>query len=199
MKIAAALVSILVLAFPVMGQTQNEAGFTPSLVNPGFENPSIIGGAQPGAEPDKWFLFSSIPDKFVGVSDTRKKAGMQSLKLKAQAPTNAYEGIAQKFPAKAGKHYTFVIYAMSDLSNPLVGGSYGQISLEWHDDTGKEISRTHGPTWNFELPGSSWSKFLVEADAPENVAEGVAVVTFFGQDCNGQGAFYIDDCELDCR
>ena len=65
-----------------------------------------ISGIAPVAAGSVTVLRPSFPKTAFG-GDTRKKAGMQSLKLKAQAPTNAYEGIAQIFPAKAGKHYTY--------------------------------------------------------------------------------------------
>ena len=199
MKSVAVLVASLSLAATMTCQAQNDTNASMTLVNTGFENPSIVGGAQPGAQADKWFFFSSAADQNVGVSDTRKKGGMQSLKFKAQTASNAYDGVAQKFLAKSGGHYTFTVYLMSDPTDPLVGGAYGQISIEWHDNTGKEISRVHGPTWNFELASSNWTKFLVEGDAPENTAAGMAVITFFSQDSNGRGTFYADDCELNSR
>lgn len=175
------------------------AGTPVTLENPGFEKPDISSGAAVGAKPDAWFPFASTPVNKVGVSDARKKTGSQSLMFKAQTEPNAYQGMAQKFTAKSGAHYTFVIYAMGEANDPITGNAYGQIHFEFQDAAGKEIGRIHGPTWDFQLPSTRWEKFYVDADAPEGAASGSAVVTFFSQDCAGVGTFYVDDVELSTR
>ncbi|OQW96498.1 MAG: hypothetical protein BWK77_04435 [Verrucomicrobia bacterium A1] len=88
---------------------------------------------------------------------------------------------------------------MNDPADPLVGATFGQISIEWKDSEGAEISRTFGSTWNFQLSASRWEKFVVDADAPENAVKATAVITLFSQDSKGMGSFYVDDCELTDR
>lgn len=167
-----------------------------SMANGGFESPDIMKGAAQGTTPDNWFVFASVGTPSVGVTDSRRRDGSQSLKFQAPQSTNAFAGIAQSFDAIGENHYVFSIYVMSDPTDPLVGSSFGQVSIEWKNSSGAEISRTYGPTWNFELPSTRWERFLVEADAPADAVSGVAVVTFLTQDVNGRGTFFVDGCEL---
>lgn len=190
-----------VLAIAICGtaaaQDEAAAPATPTtLQNGGFEAPDISKGAEQLATPEGWFHFSSTPERKAGVSDARKRSGSQSLCFKAQSPQDSFQGLAYKFSANAGKPYSFTIYAMSDPADPLVGAAFGQVSFEWRDATGKEVSRTYGPTWNFELSSTKWEKITVDADAPEGATEGSAVVTFFAKDCKGMGTFFVDDAEL---
>jgi len=189
------LTGVLSLAVSVAARAQDQAPQT-TLQNTGFESPDISKGAEPMATPENWFHFSSTSEKKAGISDARKKSGSQALCFKAQAPQNSFEGLAQKFIAVSGKPYSFTVCIMSDPSDPLIGAAEGQVSFEWRDATGKEISRTYGPTWNFELASTKWEKITVDADAPEGATEGSAVITFFAKDCKGMGTFYVDDTEL---
>jgi hypothetical protein len=185
----------------VMAQEQAPETAAPAatLQNGGFESPDISKGAEQLATPDSWFHFSSTPERKAGVSDARKRSGSQSLCFKAQAPQDAFQGLAYKFNAVAGKPYSFTVYIMSDPADPLVGAAFGQLSFEWRDATGKELSRTYGPTWNFELSSTRWEKITVDADAPDGATEGSAVITSFAKDCKGVGSFFADDAELICR
>ena len=119
--------------------------------------------------------------------------------FQAQEPSDAFQGLAYKFPALSGKGYTFSLYVISDPANPVSGSSFGQISIEWRDATGKEIARNFGPTWNFELSSTQWERFTVNADAPAGAVEGSAVITFFAKDCKGAGSFFVDDTDLSCK
>lgn len=189
------LTGVLSLSVCTAAMAQDEAAKT-SLENAGFESPDISQGAKLMATPDGWFHFSSTPENKAGVSDARKRSGSQSMCFKAQTPEDAFEGVADKFSVVGGKPYSFTVYVMSDPADPLVGSSFGQISIEWRDATGKEITRSHGPTWNFELTSTQWEKFTVDGDAPEGATEGSAVITFFSKDCKGAGSFFVDDAEL---
>jgi hypothetical protein len=189
------LTGVLSLAVSVAAMAQDQ---TPqaTLQNAGFESPDISTGAEQMAAPESWFHFSSTPETKAGVSDARKRSGSQALCFKAQTPQNSFEGLVQKFSAVSGKPYSFTVYVMSDPADPLVGAAEGQVSFEWHDATGKEITRTYGPTWNFELSSTKWEKITVDADAPDGATEGSAVITFLAKDCKGLGTFYVDDAEL---
>ena len=197
-------VTTLVLAacIAVPGIAEENYNAPPEPRNLSFESPSLTSGEsdQEGVpKPEEWFWFSSIPEMGISVTDARRKQGLQSCAFKAQNQPEAYEGIAQRFAAIPGNHYTFVAYAMNDPQDPITGESYGQISLEWQDATGKEISRVYGPSWNFELPFNRWAKFIMAEAAPENASMGVVVITFFTRNCNGFGTFYIDDCGFSKR
>ena len=192
------LTGVLSLAVSATAMAQDQAPQTAkvALQNGGFESPDISKGAEQMATPDNWFHFSSTPEKKAGVSDARKRSGSQSVCFKAQTPQDSFQGLAQKFVAVSGKPYTFTICVMSDPADPLVSAAFGQVSFEWRDATGKEITRTYGPTWNFELSSSKWEKITVDADAPDGATEGSAVVAFFAKDCKGMGSFFVDDAEL---
>lgn len=90
----------------------------------------------------------------------------------------------------------FTVYARASASPPLIGGAYGQVSLEWQDANGVEISRIHGPIWADDLSPDRWTKFTVTGTAPEGASHGVAVVTFFSKQAAGFGTCYVDDCTL---
>ena len=192
------LTGVLALAVSATAMAQDQApqDTQATLKNSGFESPDISAGAEQLATPDSWFHFSSTPERKAGISDARKRSGSQALCFKAQAPQDSFQGLAQKFSAVAGKPYSFTVYIMSDPSDPLVGAAFGQVSFEWRDASGKEITRTYGPTWNFELSSTKWEKITVDADAPEGATEGSAVVTLFSKDCKGGGSFFVDDAEL---
>ncbi len=166
------------------------------LLNTGFEEPSIIGGGEIGETPDKWYHFASGKSPRPGVSQQKRRDGLQSCLLRCQELEDGYCGIAQKFPAVAGRRYEFTVYALNNVADSVVGESFGQVSLEWQDETGAEIDRTYGPTWSFQLSPLSWQRFEVGAIAPDGAFEGVAVVTFYGRDAVGKGSFFIDDTKL---
>lgn len=189
--------ALLVLAVSALaGRAQVEPGL---LKNPGFEQPSIIDGAVAGAKPDRWFFFSSNEEDKIGVTDRRKRGGMQSLKFQAQTATNQYAGMAQLFPAAPGYRYTFRAYVLGDAVDPIGDAAFGQISLEWQDVSGKEIERVHGPLWDAAARADRWEPFVVEGEPPEGAVQGVAVVTFFSCDSLGRGTFYVDDAEISAR
>ncbi len=193
------MLSSLVFALLLARPTQAQEKLLPTLTNPGFETPSISTGAKEGDDAEKWFYFSSTPDRNGGISDARKKSGAQSAFLQAQQQIDAYQGLAQRFSAKPQTHYTFSVYVLKDPENSLTGGSFGQISIEWQDDKGVEITRVYGSTWNSQLSSSRWEKFTIEADTPDNVAMGVVVISFFAKDANGFGKFFIDDTDLSSK
>jgi hypothetical protein len=192
------LAGVIALSVSATAMAEDQASQA-ALQNPGFESPDISQGAEPLATPESWFHFSSTPERKAGISNDRKLSGSQSLCFKAQAQQDSFQGVAQKFSAVSGKPYSFTVHVMSDPADPLVGNAYGQLSFEWRDATGKEITRTYGPTWKFELSSTKWEKVTVDADAPSGTTEGTVVITFFAKDCQGLGTFYVDDAELICR
>ncbi len=183
----------------MFGFGQTTAELPERLQNTGFEEPSIIGGAELRAKPEAWFFFSSNEEDRIGVTDLRKRGGLQSLMFKAQAAGNQYAGMAQLFSAAPGHRYSFSAYVLGDAMDPISEGAYGQISLEWQDVHGNEIERVHGPIWDINLGTARWERFVVEGEPPPGTARGVAVFTFFSQASLGQGTFYADDAELTWR
>lgn len=184
---------VFVCAVLVAFLTTAATSLAQKLLNPSFEYPLVSAG---GGVPDDWFSFSSTNAPRIGVTIEYRKAGVQSCRFQAQPETNAYQGIAQRFEAQPGKTYSFTAYVRGESKSPLIGGAYGQVSLEWQDANGVEIRREHGPIWGSDLAPDYWSKFTVDSIAPEGAVYGVAVVTFFSNQSGGNGIFYVDDVEL---
>ena len=170
-----------------------------SIRNTGFEDPAIVAGSSSGAAATDWFVFSSS-DQRMGITDSRKKSGMQSFQFRAQpGSSNAYQGIAQKFKALPNQHVVFTVHAMNDPIDPIAGGSYGQVSIEWQDAAGAELSRLYGPSWGVDSEPGRWQKVAVDSDAPEGAAVGVVVITFYSNEANGNGSCYVDDADMKSR
>lgn len=163
------------------------------LLNPSFEQPSASAGT---AYPAEWFVFASTNQALVTVTIAQRKDGLQSIRFNAQKEFDAFQGVAQRFLCTPGKSYTFTAYVRGDANSPLAGNSYGQISLEWQDSNGVEITRVYGAAWGAELKTDQWTKFSVSAIAPEGAYYGVAVITYFSKNSAGSGGFYVDDCQL---
>lgn len=165
------------------------------LVNGGFESPKVVGESF-GTVPQGWFYFASGKETKVGLTTTKKRNGSQAVVFAALGTPDSYQGLAQKFPVEPGRRYEFSVYVINDAADPIVGEAYAQVSIEWQDSTGSEITRNWGPTWNFELSPLKWERVTVGAEAPDGAAVGVAVVTFFNKDAAGQGKFYLDDAAV---
>lgn len=199
MKRSAWMAGVLALTVAAGGWAQDDAGPAATFRNGGFERPDLAAGAKAGSAPESWFYFSSTSEEKAGVTEARKRSGSQAAMFKAQAGTNAFQGIAQKVALEPGQHWMFTAYVMNDPEDPIAADAYGQIGLEWQDGNGQELSRTYGPTWKSDLAPRSWQKFMVEGDAPDGAGAVVGVVTFFSQGSGGHGTFYVDDCDLGAR
>ena len=194
------VLSVLGAALSSYAQDDNAQVVNTSIRNTGFEEPAIVAGSSSGAMATDWFIFCSSPDQRMGITDSRKKSGMQSYQFRGQpGSSNAYQGIAQKFKARPNQHVVFSLYAMNDPLDPIAGTSYGQISIEWQDATGVELSRLYGPSWNTDSEPGRWQKMTVDFDAPEGAAVGVVVITFYSNEANGNGSCYVDDADMNSR
>lgn len=193
------LISLLAMGFALACRGQELPLVHRALLNRGFEMPSITDGAARGTRPAMWYYFASEEEFKSGISDFRKKTGLQGLLFKAQAEMNAYHGFAQRVSVTPGRHYAFSVYAMLNPSDILAGGAYGQISLEWQRADGTEVSRQHGPAWGSDLGTGRWEKYVVEADAPPEAAAVAVVIAFYTQGSGGSGSFFVDDCALVSR
>lgn len=190
-------ISLLLLA----GITSGSQAATESvdLLNPGFEEPSIFNGALMGETPQDWFVFTSGDAQQIGITDQRKRSGRQACALKAAAKPDAYQGMTQRFNVTPGVRYEFSVFAINDATRNIAGEAFGQVSIEWHDASGKEVLRTYGPTWNFELSPIRWEKFMVGETAPEEAATATAVITYYTRDSQPGTGCYIDDAKITAR
>lgn len=190
---------LLASSLPAPAQQMLFTNLPSTILNVGFEKPSLVYGAMPGTEPKSWFYFSSIGERRGGIVDKQRKSGLQSLLFLPLPGTTNYQGVAQRFRALPGYHYTFAANGLIDPQDPLVGDSYAQVSLEWQDAGGVELYRTYGASWNKDTPPGRWRRVMVEGDTPTNTAIGLAVITVFSKDERGIGSIYVDECELTSR
>jgi len=182
----------------VIAQAADDA--TVALKNGSFESPAITAGAKELDKPDDWLYFSSQAQEVTGgITKEKAKVGDQSLKLKCQATVDSFLGAVQRFEIKPLYHYAFSVYVINSPTDPLVKGAFGQISLEWKDAAGREISRSWGPTWDTTLSPTKWEQFLVEGDAPESAFFCDGAITLQCKDSGGAGACYVDKCEVIAR
>lgn len=200
MKRLLAMVVSFGFSFGLCAQGQdNEQVTSTSIRNTGFEDPAIVAGSSSGAAATDWFIFSSSNQR-MGITDSRKKSGMQAFQFRAQpGSSNAYQGIAQKFKSLPNQHVVFTVHAMNDPMDPIAGSSYGQVSIEWQDATGAELSRLYGPSWGVDSEPGRWQKMVVDSDAPEGAAIGVVVITFYSNEADGKGSCYVDDVDMKSR
>ena len=199
MSVRGSIIAMAAALFAAGAFAQGTSALLPKLQNSGYENPAIAAGAEPGGRPVGWLDFASDGGSVAGITDEKKRGGVQSILLKCQEKEDAFHGLYQKFAAAPNHRYTFSMYALNDANDPLVGNSYGQLGIEWKSSDGQEISRVHGPLWNFELSATRWEKFTVEGTAPEGAESGIATMTFFSKDSGGFGTCYIDDAAISVK
>ncbi|MFH0880027.1 MAG: hypothetical protein V2A34_09975, partial [Lentisphaerota bacterium] len=143
-----------------------EAKMKKELDNANFEVPVALIGKAALATPTNWAFFSSAEAPVYGLTNSKKKSGLQSIKIGALEAVNSFVGVAQSMDVLPGKAYLFSVYASNDSTNPIPSGAYGQISMEWKDASGTEIDRTFGPSWSSEISDRKWERFEMEGEAP---------------------------------
>ncbi|MDD5270628.1 MAG: carbohydrate binding domain-containing protein [Candidatus Omnitrophica bacterium] len=159
------------------------------IPNASFEEPS---GAA-GGEPAGWWSWNG---DYNGVTSDAAKTGAQSIYVSSEAKPECASGILYNFkPVTAGKTYSFSCYVRNSSKDPISGGAYGQVSLEWRKGD-KEIdgTRTWGETWGPELSDSDWKLVNVSGAAPDGADSCNLVIQFFNKD--GKGTFYADDAVI---
>ena len=133
-----------VLTASLSAMAADDTNLLTTLRNGGFEAPSIITGAKEGDEPEGWFFFCSDRSHHVGITDSRKHGGMQSLLFRAQTPTEAYEGFAQKFAVTPDDHHTLSAWVLNDPQDPMTGEAYGEITDDPDKKAEGEMDKTKG-------------------------------------------------------
>lgn len=163
------------------------------VVNPSFEDPM---DAAENALPLSWEVFTSKETK-LGIIRTAKRSGDQCLRISAQGMAKAYQGVSIKREVTPGEEYTFSVFVMNDRSNPLGGTGHGQLCIEWHDATGKEISRQYSTLWNSSLSKMRWEGFsLRDQVAPKFAATAIFGIHLSDGDKGGEGSFLVDDVSI---
>ncbi len=162
-------------------------------VNPGFEDTS----AAIGAMPSYWNAFQSHKPSIENV-DNIHRTGNRCVLLKTQGESGAYLGLIQRFPVQGGQSYSWIAHIRRNTENPLGGGAYGLLVIEWIDDDGFEITRTESAKWTYEMSAYRWDKVGIEnVTAPLQAREAVFGIHLVDGEDNGRGSFYLDDVAIE--
>jgi len=163
------------------------------VANPGFEEPA---DAQEDALPASWEVFTSKESK-LGIIRSAKRSGEQCLRIMAQGLAKGYQGVSVKMDVTPGEKYTFSAFVMNNRAAPLGGTGHGQLCIEWHDASGKELSRQYGTLWNSSLSKMRWELVSLR----DQVAPKFATTAIFGihlseGDKGGEGSYLVDDVSI---
>lgn len=159
------------------------------LPNAGFEEPKSAAGEDPAG----WWSWNG---DYNGATTDAAKTGAQSIYVSSEGKPECASGILYNYkPVTPGKTYSFSCYVRNSSKDPISGGAYGQVSLEWRKGD-KEIdnSRAWGETWGAGLSASEWKQVNVTGVAPEGADGCNLVIQFFNKD--GKGAFFADDAAI---
>ncbi len=167
------------------------------LTNADFEAPAVEVGAQDSIHPAGWLTFTSGPSELISLFSTSAHSGNQVVKFVSLGDPNFYQGFFQALPVTPGETYRFSVYVKNDAARPLKGSVTGQLSIEWHGETGNEMGRLWSQAWSASLAATDWAKFEVTGEAPPNSAKGHFVIVEKGdrQPMAG-GVFHVDDASV---
>ncbi len=183
------LCACLAAQFPAPAAAEEEN----LVANPGFEEPA---DAQDGALPASWEVFTSKETK-LGITRAAKRSGEQSLRITAQGLAKGYQGVSVKLPVTPGQKYTFSAYVLNDRASSLGGTAHGQLCIEWHDDAGKELSRTYSKPWSGALSKMRWEDVsLRDQQAPKGAALAIFGIHLSEGEKGGLGSFLVDDVSI---
>ncbi|HEY8241287.1 MAG TPA: hypothetical protein VIH35_07570 [Kiritimatiellia bacterium] len=158
------------------------------VVNAGFE---AIGPSTNRAA--RWEPFTSgglAPALKTGAA----KSGTNSLQLIAQGKPRSFQGVTQILDVQPGERYDMSAFVHKVSENPLKGGAYGQLVIEWLDAEGKEIERVWGPAWGKNLSRVRWEKVSIErAQAPPLAVRAVFGVHLYDGKGAASGSVLVDD------
>lgn len=163
------------------------------LLNPGFEEPAWQEG-QPSQLPEEWFTFSSDDQYHIRISRDIAKEGDQSVRFTATGRADTFQGLSQTLDVREGSVYEFAVHVWLDREDERRGSLRGQLSVEWLNARGEEITRTWGPVWTDESSLGFWNEISLTGMAPGGAEQGVFVITQFDTgDPERPGTFHVDD------
>lgn len=158
------------------------------LPNASFEEPQ--GGI--GEDPADWWSWNS---EYNGITTDAKKTGKQGIYFNSYSKADEHGGIITTYKdVKPGKAYTFSCYVINSITDPMIGGAFGQLSIEWRSGD-KEIARDWGPTYGAALSSSECNLETMTSTAPTDADSCNFVIQFFNKD--GQGSYYADDASVE--
>jgi hypothetical protein len=191
--VAAACTAVAVVA-------EEEAGNGNLIQNASFETPAAAEQAVPNYEtlPDGWDVFSSSKLTLI-IGRSLAHQGDQAIKLATQGQRNGNGGFFQIVNVTPGSDYTFEADVMNDPTETLKGSCYGELSIEWQDDSGAELERVRSKPWGPSLSKAQWQTMKVGGKAPARAASARIVVTLYDGPNASKGAMWVDDAKLKSR
>lgn len=172
-----AAVIILILS----GSAYGEGNVVP---NASFEELKGFDGENPAG----WWSWNSEHN---GLTTAASRTGEQAVLISAEANNETHSGVLYRYRnVVPGKIYDFSCYVKNSTTDPITGGAYGQLSIEWLKNE-KETERTWGATWGPDVSDTEWKKVEMTAIAPADADACNFVIQFFRKD--GSGGFYADD------
>lgn len=183
MKSFFVLIVVVFLVVPVVAFAAQNL-----LPNSSFEEPK----GDVGEDPSGWWSWNS---DYNGVTTDAKRTGKQAIYFTSYPNPDEHGGILCTYKnVQPGKTYAFSCYVINSMTDPMIGGAYGQISIEWKIGD-KEISRDWGPTYGADISSSAWKLVTMTATAPQEADSCNFVIQFFNKD--GQGGYYADDASAE--
>ena len=142
--------------------------------------------------PMNWEAFSSGNNQWYGgfSKDDASKGG-RSVVFSNHGSELKFQGLFQSVKVKGGEQYQCFAHVKNNPDNRLAGGSRGQLSIEWIDARGKEISRLWSRAW-MSHSADKWTKMVMSEVAPEKAVKANVVITLFSEG-EASGGYLIDD------
>lgn len=152
------------------------------LANPGFE------AGTPGAAPTDWQAFGNAQ-----VSAAAARSGAHGLRLfGSTAPGPYYAGVFQDLPASPGQVWLATACARHTAAEPLTGGNFVDLKIEWYDHAGAPLGVQLVPALTTASPTGEFAQASVQAAAPAGTAKARVAVVFV-KTATGGGSAHIDD------
>jgi len=143
--------------------------------------------------PQDWMLFSDNKNlSFGGMGKDDASKGNSCVVFSNSKKKTSFQGLFQTLKVKSGEQIEFNIYVKNNPENPLVGGSHGQLSIEWYDAQGKEISRSWSQSWGSNLSKDKWVEYSLTDLAPSKAVKANLAITLFPEG-ETTGGFLADD------
>jgi hypothetical protein len=104
-------------------------------------------------------------------------------------------GIWQDFPVVSCGRYTASAYFRSNHDDPLAGGTYASVAIEWLDEDGNSISVSESPRLTNQTPADAWVRYAVDAIAPMDAYTGRRIIRtgILTNSPSPSGSVYVDN------
>lgn len=164
------------------------------LKNPSFEN----GHAAPGQAPADWSFITGSGGLVNGtLTDAAAHTGAYSVYMdKPLDEKDKWQVLCFNTPVEPGATYEFSAWIKADPKNPMRGDTKGNISIEWKDAEGKEISRVAAEPWTPKTfaGAADWVQVKIKAPTPEKVTAATFAITYYaGSPKDAGSSFLVDD------